>query len=155
MRTAHVKTGPRRFTYQRVFEGNQALPFPFSLKHVGKVLRARTENAAVGRKHLPVNGELHVAVLSLLPQPKGKEHLIRLDGRAGGRQRAPFTARQEKKACGGKARDPHVKNVGHVPALHGAHTDALVLLEQAANGVTERAVHAPLPVEGVGFALGS
>lgn len=62
------------FVYQRVFEGDQVLPFPFALKHVGEVLRACTENTSVGREHLPVDQELDVTVLTLLQQPEARRH---------------------------------------------------------------------------------
>lgn len=55
------------FAYQRVFEGDHVLPFPFSFKHIWKVLRARAQYAAVGCKDLSVNQEFHIAVLPLLP----------------------------------------------------------------------------------------
>lgn len=40
-------------------------------------------------------------------------------------------------------------------ALHGVDTDALVVLEHASHAVVQTAVHAPLAVERVGFALGA
>lgn len=49
----------------------------------------------------------------------------------------------------------HVKKVVKIPTLHGADADALVLLEQAPYGVVETAIHAPLPIERVGFTLGT
>lgn len=55
------------FAYQRVLEGDQVLPFPFSFKHIRKVLGACAQNAAVDCKDLSVNQEFYIAVLPLLP----------------------------------------------------------------------------------------
>lgn len=49
----------------------------------------------------------------------------------------------------------HVEKVVKIPTLHGVHTDALVLLEQTPYGIIKRAIHAPLPIKCVGFALGT
>lgn len=49
----------------------------------------------------------------------------------------------------------HVQAVVEALPLHGADTDALVVLECASHAVIQRAVHAPLAVERVGFTLGA
>lgn len=49
----------------------------------------------------------------------------------------------------------HVQAVVEALPLHGADTDALVVLENAPYAVIQRAVHAPLAVERVGFTLGT
>lgn len=130
--------------YQRVFEGDRALPFPLGLEHVGEVLGARAEHAAVGREHAPVNQELDVAVRALLQQPAGQKNSEGSLLHPHRRPRLPIPASHSR-----------VQEVAEVVPLHGAHADALVVLEQAADGLVQGAVHAALAVERVGLALGA
>jgi len=51
--------------------------------------------------------------------------------------------------------DSRAHEVSEVSAPHGARADALVVFEQAADRFVQRAVHAALSVDRVGFALGS
>ena len=46
---------------------------PTTLKHVGKVLAARTQNAAMCRKHVAMNNERDVTVHTAIQQSERKD----------------------------------------------------------------------------------